>query len=534
MRPHLILTACLFIFTSLGLGYRFLWQDEIETAERARSILESGLPKVINSQTDVSLNALGREIEDGDLHRYSPWGQFYLGALGLQMGKWLGWGSDQAVREPFVLMHAMTSGLISYGLHGLAGFPVVVSLAVGGVYGLQTNRILHHRTARYHAILDFFAALGLLALGWIRRKEKRGWVVLGVCIFVSPLVHTLGGSLLSALLGLASLVVVSNQEELEKKWLSRWVGLVFLPGLASLLLLLLLTRPWAQEAWGNISGNHIFRSITNKSQIRYALDFTLIAATFSFVFKKPRLGFSLLSLILFAYGLSGMLDFHPFSQARYYIFLPTLFLFWSIAFQPFSQLKKSWIWLHGAILLVFILGPDLTTRQYSAFQGVKIVWSDWEHSRAMVRQPLHEAIEEIGKSKKPVLIDYVPQYVNWYLPLFEVALMPDLTQKTKLNSKNSIWDRELLFPYWHLWYSDWGSGGWVCMGSCDYSASPIDEKMQYTLTSKRLNVSRRMCVQRQWSTNQWNNAPFELANKESFDPAGRPVGALTLAKVCEE
>ena len=239
-------------------------------------------------------------------------------------------------------------------------------------------------------------------------------------------------------------------------------------------------------------------------------------------------------MVLFAYGITGMLDYHPFSQTRYYLFLPVLFLFWNICFPPFSREQKKAQWIHASVLVIFILGPDLTTRQFKAFQGIKIVFNDWQKARAQQRQPLHEAMEEIRKIQKPVLIDYVPQYANWYLPGWPIALMPDATQQTALNVQNPIWEKPMPMPYWHLWYSSWGSGGWTCMGYCDYFVSQMDPvKKEYLLTSKRAGITRRMCFYKEWQTSQWNNAPFETVLPESFANEGQKTQTLLLAKDCE-
>lgn len=535
MRSHLVLTCVIFLFSGLGLGYRYLWQDEIETAERARSILQTGFPKVIIGVGDLSLNALGRELEEGDLHRYSPWGQFYVGALGLGVGKWFELTPDKSLRIPFVLAHAGTSGLISYGLASVAGAPVSLALAAGSLYGIQTHRLMHNRTARYHALLDFFAALGLVALGFISKKRKWAWPLFACCIFFPPHIHTLGGSLLSALLAIMSLCLLCEAPPSPGLSVRNWLRFCFLPGVLSLVLLVLLTRPWAQSAWGGgLSGDHLFRSIGNKSMIRYALDFTLIWALIFFIIKRNRLALSLLALVLFAYGLTGLLDYHPFSQSRYYLFLPVLFLFWPIAFIPFTATQKRPQMIFGMSLLAFILGPDLTTRQFEAFQGTRVVWSDYEHAQAGALQPLHEALDEIRKIKKPVLIDYVPQYANWYLPGWPLALMPDATQKNPLNAKNPVWDQPLQMPSWHLWYPSWGAGGWTCMDQCDYFVSEMDPiKKEYILTSKRAGISKRMCVVREWRTSQWNNSPFEMVLQDSLNPEGLKSQTLALAKQCD-
>src|SRR5688500_4254809 len=117
--PHALLTACVFAVSAPGLGYRHLWLDEVDTAERTRTVLESGYPRVIDEKGRASLNTAGREIEDGDVHRYTPWLQYYVAAPGLLAAELFGLNRDAWTRMPFVACHALASGLTSWGLAGL-------------------------------------------------------------------------------------------------------------------------------------------------------------------------------------------------------------------------------------------------------------------------------------------------------------------------------------------------------------------------------------------------------------------------------
>ena len=133
--------------TSPGLGYRTLWADELETAERARSIVESGLPKIFDSAGNLSVSSAGKEIEEGPLHRYTPWLQFYVGAAGIEFGRRFGLASDTGVRLPFIILHAATSGLIARGLVAGLSIGALPAIGIATLYGLGSVRLIHARTA---------------------------------------------------------------------------------------------------------------------------------------------------------------------------------------------------------------------------------------------------------------------------------------------------------------------------------------------------------------------------------------------------
>jgi hypothetical protein len=84
--PHLLLSVVVFVFAAQALDYRTLWQDEVETAERARTVLESGVPRVIDRSRELSVNWGGYDLDGGSVHRYNTWGQFIS-------RRWA-WGSD--------------------------------------------------------------------------------------------------------------------------------------------------------------------------------------------------------------------------------------------------------------------------------------------------------------------------------------------------------------------------------------------------------------------------------------------------------
>src|SRR6185436_13526986 len=179
----------------------------------------------------------------------------------------------------------------------------------------------------------------------------------------------------------------------------------------------------------------------------------------------------------------GALDFHPFSQFRYYLFIPVLAMAWPVAL-GLGQEPRRWVpkVAAGAIVVTALI-PDVwlanvsTPPPFPPFQGMRLLWSDARHRFAGDRQPLHQAvalIQQRGAPGDPVVFDYVPQFVNWYLPGHPVALMPDWTAKNPLSEHNPIWDKPVQMPKWHAWYTNYINGTWKCSGRCDYAIGELN------------------------------------------------------------
>ncbi len=501
-------------------GFRHLWQDEVETAERSRSVAETGLPRFVDSQGRISVNAAGQELEEGVLHRYTPWGQFYLGAGGLRVGRVLGLNEDAALRAPFIVSHALTSSLVSYGLTAFGGVPVAASVGVATMFGLQTVRVLHNRTARYHGALDLLVALGMLGLGMIARGNKRGRGLLAAAIFLLPHFHTLGGGLMASLLGLSALLF--HRE---------WRGVVA-PAALSLASLLVLTRPWAQAAW-NAGGERHFRSLTSVFEISYAFIFYLASVGFLFYKGARRFAAFLFCLLAYAILFVRLGDLNPYSQTRYYLSLPIFFLFWPIALPwPKGVVFPKKVLVYAAFAAVLV--PEFLGA-IAPWQGLRVVAADWRMKAQGERQPLRRAFDMIRASGNTggVVVDYVPQFANWYLRDAPVALMPDRAAKTKRNEANPLWSVPLVEPRWHLSYPTKFNGPWVCSPNCDYRAEGLTpSSRRYKLVSEALNKTFEMCVVNRWIVDAWNNVPFSEYEAASLRPEGLHRDELVLSVRC--
>lgn len=541
--PHVVLGCAVLAATLPGVGWRHLWVDEVDTAERAKAVLAHGYPRLVDEFGEPSLNTAGREIEDGDSHRFSPWAQFYVGAVGLALGRVVDAPPDTAVRVPFVVGHAAVSAMASYGLTVLCGVPLATALAAGGLLGLQTARVVYNRQARYQPLLDFLAVLGLLGLAAFRAQRRWGAPLVAAAIFLLPHTHSMSGSVCSLVLGLwlAWTVAARHTENLRAVFTSPvlW-GAAVLPGLAALVTVLLLTRPWLLGAWA-VAGPRTVGSLDN-SVVRTSLLFAGGAALALVLAHQRREGVVLASGLALSWVVVALLDLHPMSTARYYVSLNVMMCLWPLAV-GLGALQKRGRLVAGLSICACVLLPDLVrgwqvAGNPLAHQGIRLVVTDVQSQRAGVRQPLHQVVDYLrthAAADAPVLFDAVPQYANWYLPGHPVALMPDASAMTSRNRDNPLWQRPLQMPAWHIWYPTWGSGPWTCTNHCDYVAEYDDPSRldgPYWLSSKRLGTRTRYCPVAGFPTARLNNAPYQYLATASVAPEGLHTDLMVVAQPC--
>lgn len=544
MVSHLVVALLVFAVSAPGLGYRVLWQDELSTAEGARTVCESGVPRVVDEAGAVSLNAGGRELQDGDLLREQPWPMMYLAAGGLCAAEALGLEPDAAVRLPFVVVHATTSALASWALVRSAGAPLLLANGIGVALGIQSVRLAHDRTARYHALLDFLAVAGVVALGAVRRGRRTGRIALVVVILALPQVHWLSGSALALGFGLTAALLlagrIDRRSDAYRRILLVWVAT---PGALALVGVLALSRPWALS-WGRDLEWPGFTGLGDLEGILYALVFWLGCG----VWLRQRGRRRLATTLLWSWGIFVLVavvaDIHELTRPRYFLALGPLALLWPAAFGldglTAGQKRRCLV----AVLLAS-LTPELALGwlplgdepPFSPFHGVRLVADDVRRERQGTRQPVEQAVEWLRRHaapEDPILFDYVPQYATWYLPGHPVALMPDGSFRGGLNADHPVWSRPLTMPRWHLWYPEIGSGPWGCRGRCDFGAERYEpETGRYLLRSRALGATVAMCRVRVWRTHRWNNAPFKNLEPDAFRPRGDASQSLLLAAPCE-
>jgi len=538
---HLVCGLLVLLVTAPGLGWRHLWVDEVDTAERARSILHAGYPQVVDAFDHVSLNSGGLELEEGLTHRYIPWLMYYAAAGGLLLGEPLGMTPDTAVRAPSVAAHAVTSTLVSWGLYTFAAVPLSVAAGASLVLGVQAVRMVYARQARYQALLDMFLLMGLVGVAALRRGHQQGKYAVAAAILLMPHAHTLGGSVLSAALGVLLLVQAygaSNRREallLAVKW-------AVLPGLVSLVLLVILTRPWLQGAWGALQEPG--GSSLSFSAILYPYTFGVMVTAGWTLATRRRDAVAALVTLLFVGLVVTLLDGYSKSNPRYYLSVALLAALWPLtvgAEDIPSSLRRYGL----AGMLCILLLPDVL-RSISVsgvpweFQGIRLAWHDAELASLDEKQPLHNAvniIREHGAATDPVLFDAVPQYGNWYLPGHPIGLLPDVADRTAVNAANPLWERPLVFPVWHVWYPLWGSGTWTCTNRCDFKAELVDAEKPdgpYWLSSRRLGKRQLMCPIGAVATSRLINAPYLILSTGELGKDGPRAELLVVARRCEE
>jgi hypothetical protein len=368
-----------------------------------------------------------------------------------------------------------------------------------------------HRTGRgrYAAAV----ALGLVLVGLLHTQTLVG--ILGAAIFS---------------------ILVLLDERISRKTLL--LGAII--GLGTIALFALI-RPWEQSAiWGAFGYRHA-RSLKSGFEVAYALIFfTFSFSTISGLRNSPsrsdgtrkELGLAI-GLFLTAVLIIRILDFHPYSQVRYYLPIVGLFLFWPIALGT-SGISASRTARRTYVALVFIamLLPEFFG-DFAAFQGLRIVKFD---SSSAPAQPLREAVAEIDRFGVPgdgVLMDYTPQAVNWYLPQMKPALVPDPTILSPLGKKNRGLP-PMAEPKWHIAFPDSRVGFWICDEHCDYTRiNDPKNPDRYAIRSTKLGKTMNFCVQKRWRTYQWNNAPFVNYQAAALSPGGPPLEDLVLAKRCD-
>lgn len=195
------IAASLFVLVSLfhELGHPLLWHDESETAMFATRVLHYGYPKIHGERNVLySLwHANGVGIHEAtDAYTGSPWGQYYVGALGVMLGRDMEDLHERTarVRAPFAL--AGVAGLVwlalaawpLFGPDRLARWTGAALYACALAYSV--NVLLHLREARYYGL----AMLAIASVLWLwQRRERMGRPLAGeiaLTLVLVALFHT--------------------------------------------------------------------------------------------------------------------------------------------------------------------------------------------------------------------------------------------------------------------------------------------------------------------------------------------------------
>jgi hypothetical protein len=533
----LVLVVTLWASTS-GLGWRHLWVDEVDTAERASAVLAWGYPRVVDRHGVLSLNTGGYELEDGETHRFSPWGQFYVTAAGLAVGRALGWSGDFSARLPAALAHTAAAGGVTWGCLALAGATPAAAAVVGLLTGLDSVRLTYARQARHHAMVEALVVLGLVGLGLLRLGRKAGLGLASAVMALTAHLHPLSGAVFAVTL-LMLLLAMRQAAVLFPAFGASVRDIAFkvlLPGAASALVLLLLARPWRQDPWAFAAG--MASHALAHQPTWWGLAFVTLCVGVAARARAWRVAGVLLVLALTPVVLVQPLALTTVSSYRYFLFLPLVFALWPVALGPLVQdHHRRWLWA-GVILT--LLGPDLHRGlKMGTHAGVALALQDARQEALGTRQPLHQVVDFLrqrARPDEPILWDMVPQYVNWYLPGQPVALLPDLAARVKSTQDSPWWKAVPRQAVWHVWFPKAGAGTWDCSGHCDVravDANPDQPQTPYTLESGRLGTRVRMCPVMGVPASRIANAPFLLLATGALQPAGAADEMLVVSHACD-
>ena len=176
----LTLVAALLIFP--GLGDRYLWDDEAETALLAKNVLRFGVPVAWDGVNLVSQEC-GADYDANYLWRQTPWLPIYLTAGSFAL---LG-DSTVTARLPFALLGLLSVPSMYFLARRAFGDRPTALIAAGSLM-LSVPFLLHVRQGRYYA-LAIFAAIWALSFFFMLPARRR-LAAAGLALALTALLHT--------------------------------------------------------------------------------------------------------------------------------------------------------------------------------------------------------------------------------------------------------------------------------------------------------------------------------------------------------
>jgi len=157
-----------------GLGNRYLWQDEAQTALLARATLENGIPLGSDGRNSFS-QELGAEYGDDGIWKWHPWLSFYLVAASFALfGE-----SAGAARLPFALL-GIASVVLTYFTGRALWRDRGSALAAAIMLALCVPFLLLARQSRWYLSATFLSLLALYAYARLAPGSRKPIVLLGV------------------------------------------------------------------------------------------------------------------------------------------------------------------------------------------------------------------------------------------------------------------------------------------------------------------------------------------------------------------
>jgi len=176
----LVLVAALLIVP--GLGDRYLWDDEAETALLAKNVIRFGVPVAWDGASLISQEC-GSDYDANYLWRQTPWLPIYLTAASLSVFG----ASAFAARLPFALLGILAVPSMYLLARRLFAARLTALVAAGSLL-FSVPFLLHVRQCRYYA-LAIFAAIWILYFFFTLRRSPR-LAAAGLALSLTVLVHT--------------------------------------------------------------------------------------------------------------------------------------------------------------------------------------------------------------------------------------------------------------------------------------------------------------------------------------------------------
>lgn len=181
-----------------GLGDRYLWDDEAETALLARNVLRYGLPFAYDGRNIISQES-GIDYGPDYLWKQTPWLPIYIAAASFKI---LGI-STWTARLPFALLGIACVPSFLLLARRVFRDRTMVALAVLGLLACIPF-LVHARQCRYYSTVLFASIWTLYFLDALYRGERRG--IPGLVVALTLLFHA---NYLHFLAGVTGLVVAT-------------------------------------------------------------------------------------------------------------------------------------------------------------------------------------------------------------------------------------------------------------------------------------------------------------------------------------
>lgn len=167
---ELILGVLVLILFLANLGNIYLWQDEAQRANIAKTILHGGLPRGYDGVNYFS-QEMGREYGTGYLWKWNPWLPFYVLVLFFSVHI-----STFTARLPFVLF-GMATVALAYLFVRSIHHERRPALLTAGILATSVPFLLLSRQCNYYSMTAFFSLLSLYGYSRITAGRKHAYIL---------------------------------------------------------------------------------------------------------------------------------------------------------------------------------------------------------------------------------------------------------------------------------------------------------------------------------------------------------------------